>query len=213
MKFKGKMTILAAVLSAIAMVFAISSAASANSNNDSKRYLFSTLTYYGQNNQDYGKVSGSVVPSNRTPLAGETITVTVTPGPNTMIGSFSIEGKTYIGNSTTSQTISFTVPSTLPQQSNMINAEVRWIPISQSGSTSGSTPEPTPMPTPEITWKMGDVNLDGKVNASDATLILKYSVGLVTLSGQRYINADVNGDDRINAQDATEILRTLVGRT
>ncbi|MBD5099482.1 MAG: hypothetical protein HDT35_08080, partial [Clostridiales bacterium] len=31
MKFKGKMTILAAVLSAIAMVFAVSSAASASS--------------------------------------------------------------------------------------------------------------------------------------------------------------------------------------
>ncbi|MDE7400169.1 MAG: dockerin type I repeat-containing protein, partial [Oscillospiraceae bacterium] len=73
---------------------------------------------------------------------------------------------------------------------------------------SGSTPELIP----ETTWKMGDVNLDGKVNAADATLILKYSVGEITLSGQSYINANVNGDDRINAQDATEILKTLVER-
>lgn len=73
------------------------------------------------------------------------------------------------------------------------------------------TPEPTPEPTPTPTWEKGDVNLDGKVNTDDATLILKHTLWITHLSGLGYINADVNGDGYINVADATIILKTVLG--
>ncbi len=56
----------------------------------------------------------------------------------------------------------------------------------------------------------GDVNLDGKVNAMDATLVARSAVGTYTLSEAGKLNADVNGDGRINAMDATLIARYAV---
>ena len=62
---------------------------------------------------------------------------------------------------------------------------------------------------------LGDVNGDGKVNASDATQIKRYynnksSVfDSVNASEKSYLikTADVNGDGRVNASDATQIKR------
>lgn len=57
----------------------------------------------------------------------------------------------------------------------------------------------------------GDVNGDGSINAKDATLILRYSVGKLTnLSEYDWEAANVNADDRVNAKDATLILRYSV---
>ncbi len=61
--------------------------------------------------------------------------------------------------------------------------------------------------------RLGDVNHDGKVNAKDATLLLKYVVG--KHSENEYFcekGADVNGNGRISAKDATEILKYTVGK-
>ncbi len=55
----------------------------------------------------------------------------------------------------------------------------------------------------------GDVNGDGKVNSSDALLVLQYSVGAI-----KTINtsaADLNGDKKINSTDALTILQISVG--
>lgn len=58
---------------------------------------------------------------------------------------------------------------------------------------------------------LGDVNLDGKVNISDATEIQKYLAGSVEFSGVRKLNADVNGDGNIKINDATTIQKMIVG--
>lgn len=60
--------------------------------------------------------------------------------------------------------------------------------------------------------KAGDVNGDGKINALDATQILRYAnnkpsaVKNLVVAGKSVL-ADVNNDGRINALDATQILR------
>lgn len=58
---------------------------------------------------------------------------------------------------------------------------------------------------------LGDVNLDGKVNISDATEIQKYLAGSVEFSEVRKLNADVNGDGSITVADATAIQKMIVG--
>ncbi len=55
----------------------------------------------------------------------------------------------------------------------------------------------------------GDVNNDGKVNSSDALIVLQYSVG--TNKTIDKATADVNGDGKINSTDALMILKISVG--
>ncbi len=57
----------------------------------------------------------------------------------------------------------------------------------------------------------GDVNLDSKVNVTDATLVQKYCVGLTDLSGIRLKNADFDNDSRISITDATDIQKSIAG--
>ncbi len=59
---------------------------------------------------------------------------------------------------------------------------------------------------------LGDVNADGKINASDATRVLLASVGKVTLTEEQTAAADVTGDGNVNASDATQILLHTVGK-
>ena len=56
----------------------------------------------------------------------------------------------------------------------------------------------------------GDVNLDGKVDADDATLVSQY-VNLTTKPDIDLYNADMNRDGKITAVDATIILRFVNG--
>lgn len=82
--------------------------------------------------------------------------------------------------------------------------------------TATPTPEPTEVPTatPEVTdtpapaVKLGDVDEDGNVTASDALLVLKHAAKLVTLEGNPLIAADVSDvKGVIDATDALEILK------
>ena len=59
----------------------------------------------------------------------------------------------------------------------------------------------------------GDTNGDGKVSASDASLVLRYCVGLgyTWLTVSEKIRADVNRDYTVDASDAAAILRQVVG--
>ena len=55
----------------------------------------------------------------------------------------------------------------------------------------------------------GDVNGDGKVNSSDALLVLQYSVGATKKIDKTA--ADLNSDGNINSSDALTILQISVG--
>lgn len=51
----------------------------------------------------------------------------------------------------------------------------------------------------------GDVNDDGVINVTDATLIQKYAAGIIKLSDDEFIRADVNFDGVVNIHDSTLI--------
>lgn len=58
----------------------------------------------------------------------------------------------------------------------------------------------------------GDVNLDGKLNVKDVTLVQKYVARTVTtLSDLAYKQGDVNYDGKLTIKDATKIQQMLAG--
>lgn len=60
-------------------------------------------------------------------------------------------------------------------------------------------------------YELGDVNMDGLVNTGDASMVLRYAVGLDTMSDEQLALADFNGDELVNTGDASGILRVAVG--
>jgi hypothetical protein len=61
------------------------------------------------------------------------------------------------------------------------------------------------------TSKLGDVNGDGKVNATDALIVLSGSAGLNVVTYCPLLCGDTNGDGRVNATDALIILSYSAG--
>ncbi|MBR0156256.1 MAG: Ig-like domain-containing protein [Clostridia bacterium] len=54
---------------------------------------------------------------------------------------------------------------------------------------------------------IGDIDLNGVVNTTDALLALRHSMNIIALEGQGLLNGDVNGDGVVNATDAVLIMR------
>ena len=50
-------------------------------------------------------------------------------------------------------------------------------------------------------FKVGDINMDGKINMIDANILSKYISKLIELDTTQKILADINGDGKINASD------------
>lgn len=60
------------------------------------------------------------------------------------------------------------------------------------------------------TMQMGDVNGNGSVDAGDATLTLRYVVGICELTDVQQQAADLNQNGRVDSGDASMILRLVV---
>ena len=56
----------------------------------------------------------------------------------------------------------------------------------------------------------GDVNLDGKVDITDAVLLNKACAGAVMLDDATKKNADCNGDSEVGSDDAVVLMQFLV---
>ena len=59
-------------------------------------------------------------------------------------------------------------------------------------------------------YELGDVNLDGIINETDATEILKYNVELVRFTDEQKALADIDGNGIINVSDVSELQRAIV---
>ena len=58
---------------------------------------------------------------------------------------------------------------------------------------------------------LGDVNNDGNVNGSDAMLVLRHALDIITLQGNQLTAADCNGDGNVDVVDALIIMRYCIG--
>lgn len=71
--------------------------------------------------------------------------------------------------------------------------------------------EVKPAPTPAPSYKLGDVNSDGKINSADALEILRYSTGMVNFSANQLKAGDLNKDGKVNSNDALIVLSIATG--
>ena len=62
------------------------------------------------------------------------------------------------------------------------------------------------------TYKRGDANNDGRIDASDAVSVLQYIVSKVEYTETQKLAADANQDQRVDASDAVAILQYIVGK-
>lgn len=67
--------------------------------------------------------------------------------------------------------------------------------------------------TEKPAYTLGDVNSDGRINSTDAILVLRYAVGNVELTEAQKLAAEVNGKTGINSGDAILILQRAVDDT
>ena len=65
----------------------------------------------------------------------------------------------------------------------------------------GETPEPVP----------GDVNGSGAIETGDALLVLRYMLGVETLTEEQLAAADFDGSGTVDQADALLILRAALG--
>ena len=61
-------------------------------------------------------------------------------------------------------------------------------------------------------YDLGDINKDKQINAKDALIVLRISVGKYKETNTEIASADVNKDNAVNAKDALEILKKSVGK-
>ena len=78
----------------------------------------------------------------------------------------------------------------------LITTSVNYLPYKTSGATNPA---------------MGDVSLNGTIQAYDASLVLQKVVGSITLNSTQTVVADVSGTAGITSYDASLILQYIVG--
>lgn len=68
-------------------------------------------------------------------------------------------------------------------------------------------------PTPAPSYKLGDVNSDGKINSFDALEILRYSTGAVKFTANQLKAADLDRNGKVDSNDALIVLLISTGKT
>ena len=66
---------------------------------------------------------------------------------------------------------------------------------------------------PSDGYKQGDVNMDSKIDIKDVILVLKHTVGVISLTDEQCLLADIDSDSEVNIKDAIYIQRTIVNMT
>lgn len=75
----------------------------------------------------------------------------------------------------------------------------------------GSNAQTKYWPTYKLVYELGDVNADGKVNATDALMTLESAVGSCKLNKSQNKAADINKDGKITSNDALIMLSISTG--
>lgn len=91
--------------------------------------------------------------------------------------------------------------------SQSIISEPKAIATKDANGALSPITKPTVTDDPYGGYALGDVNGDGKINATDALLVLRSFAKKITLTPEQTLRADVNRDNKVNATDALKILR------
>lgn len=91
--------------------------------------------------------------------------------------------------------------------SQSIISEPKAIATKDANGALSPITKPTVADDPYGGYALGDVNGDGKINATDALLVLRSFAKKITLTPEQTLRADVNRDNKVNATDALKILR------
>jgi len=78
---------------------------------------------------------------------------------------------------------------------------LQWVPANAIAAAAAA------VSTKVADYIPGDVNDDGRVNSTDAVLVLRHAAGTLGQIELLENAADVNGDEKINSSDAVLILR------
>ena len=116
------------------------------------------------------------------------------------IDSITVYTDAYSGSGQTTTTVSTTKVTTT---TNKTTASTTTATKQTTTATNG--------PKPSVKASLyGDVNLDGRVDITDAVLLNKKVAGVVILNDQQYANADCCTDDGVGQADSTVLLQFLV---
>lgn len=91
--------------------------------------------------------------------------------------------------------------------SQSIISEPKAIATKDANGALSTITQPNVTDDPYGGYALGDVNGDGKINATDALLVLRSFAKKITLTPEQTLRADVNRDNKVNATDALKILR------
>ena len=116
------------------------------------------------------------------------------------IDSITVYTDAYNGSGQTTTTVSTTKATTAANKT-----------TASTTTTTKQTTTATNGPKPSVKASLyGDVNLDGRVDITDAVLLNKKVAGVVILNDQQYANADCCTDDGVGQADSTVLLQFLV---
>ena len=117
-----------------------------------------------------------------------------------------------IDKPTTTTTTKQTTTTTTEQTTTTKQTTTTTTPQTTTTTAKQTTPtQTTTSSTPtEPTAIYGDINLDGRVDITDAVLLNKACAGTVMLDSTAKKNADCNGDGEIGSDDAVVLLKFLV---
>ena len=116
------------------------------------------------------------------------------------IDSITVYTDAYSGSGQTTTTVSTTKATTTTNKT-----------TASTTTTTKQTTTATNGPKPSVKASLyGDVNLDGRVDITDAVLLNKKVAGVVILNDQQYANADCCTDDGVGQADSTVLLQFLV---
>lgn len=88
--------------------------------------------------------------------------------------------------------------------------------VYNSGHTTKPTLPPTPdlpeipTPTPPVTYKIGDVNLDQKIDSMDMYQITQHILGKIKLQGLNFDAANTDGNDKIDSMDMYNLIQIIL---
>lgn len=107
-------------------------------------------------------------------------------------------------------TVTIPVTSTVPATTVTIPATTQQETAPSSSTVTTTSTNPF-NPVDPFVYKLGDADLNDKVNVKDATLIQKHAASLITLSEREFMAADSNGNGNVNVVDATIIQKFVAG--